>query len=119
VGFTEFLGEFGGLPVVGFPPEPGAAVPPAGRTPADVAWRLDVRNGERPSEPYVFEDVFDPFLAMVDTSRVTALVVGQWADPPHAEHHPARLRQAWPGVDIDLSDHQREGDRGRYVAVGA
>jgi hypothetical protein len=92
VGFTEFLAEFGGSPVVGFPPDPGASVPPAARAAADVAWRIDVRNEKRPAEPFMFEDVFHRFLTTVDTSRVTALVVGLWADPPHTEnHHPARL----------------------------
>ncbi|GAA2413938.1 hypothetical protein GCM10010191_24740 [Actinomadura vinacea] len=65
------LTEFAGLPVQDFTPdtEPDAPLPPAG----EVAWavRSDWGDGG-------FAQLFDRFVAAVDTTRVTALVIGFW-----------------------------------------
>ena len=90
MGFTGSLKEFAGLPVVGFPPAPGAPLPEVGEV-AEAAWRIDVFNDERPSEPFAIDDVFERFLDTVDTERVTALVVGSWAELSQVDGHPARL----------------------------
>jgi hypothetical protein len=68
---TEHLTEFAGLPVEGFTPdtEPDGALPPAG----DVAWAV---RGDWGDEEY--PDLFARFLAAVDTTQVTALVIGFW-----------------------------------------
>ncbi|WP_331768219.1 STM4015 family protein [Embleya sp. NBC_00896] len=93
----DYLEEFGGLPVADLrPPDSeaasavpgdqpeeggyGAPTPPYGIAPGDhpadaVAWRLRHRHWENDPE---LTDLYDYFLANVDTTRVTALVVGAW-----------------------------------------
>lgn len=65
----EHLTAFAGLPVADFTPETGPddPLPPAG----DAAWAV---RGDWGSEPY--PDLFRRFLDTVDTTRVTALVIG-------------------------------------------
>lgn len=57
----------------------------------EVAWRIDVYDRADPREPFAIEEVFERFLDAVDTSRVTALVFGNWARFLSAERHPGRL----------------------------
>ena len=67
----DHLSEFDGLPVVDFAQavEGGEELP----SPASVCWRVATEFGETP-----FDEVFKNFLEKVDTSQVTALVVGYW-----------------------------------------
>ncbi|MEW2356831.1 STM4015 family protein [Spirillospora sp. NPDC029432] len=67
----EHLTEFAGLPVVAFTPDTGPddPLPPAG----EVAWAV---RGDWSDESY--RDVFARFMDAVDTTRVTALVIGFW-----------------------------------------
>ncbi|GAA4072858.1 STM4015 family protein [Actinomadura miaoliensis] len=69
--FDEHLTEFAGLPVVAFTPdtEPDEPLPPAG----EAAWAV---RGDWNDEPY--PRLFERFMAAVDTTRVTALVIGFW-----------------------------------------
>jgi hypothetical protein len=73
----DHLTEFAGLPVMNFTPEtaPDDPLPPAG----DVAWAV---RGDWGDESY--PDLFARFMDAVDTTEVTALVVGFWG---------------WDGVD--------------------
>ncbi|MFI1379395.1 STM4015 family protein [Embleya sp. NPDC020886] len=93
----HYLENFGGLPVADLrPPESeevsavpgkqpeqgtrGAPTPPYGSAPDDhpadaVAWRLRRRHWEDDPE---LTDLYDHFVANVDTTRVTALIVGAW-----------------------------------------
>ncbi|ONI86419.1 hypothetical protein ALI144C_10860 [Actinosynnema sp. ALI-1.44] len=66
----EHLTTFHGLPVVAFPAEQ----PPTG----PVAWRLAIEPWDGDE---TFAELWDRFLTTVDTSAVTALVVGQWGEP--------------------------------------
>ncbi|ALG15277.1 STM4015 family protein [Kibdelosporangium phytohabitans] len=66
----EHLTTFHGLPVVGFPAEQ----PPTG----PVAWRLAIEPWDGDE---TFADLWDKFISTVDTSTVTAIVVGQWGEP--------------------------------------
>ena len=79
--FLEYLDEFAGLPVVAFPPHPEAAMPDVA---GDVAWRIDCYYADDYSnwdeEWFDFQDIWDRFLAAVDTTRVTALTIGMWDD---------------------------------------
>lgn len=102
MGFSRRLAEFGGLRVVDFrvadfrvvdfrvDSAGSAAVSSAAMASTGAAWRLDYQTDDV-GTALTFEDVFEHFLATVDTTRVSALVVGAWAEPPHAESHPARF----------------------------
>lgn len=65
----EHLDTFHGLPVVAFPAEQ----PPTG----PVAWRLAIEPWEQEE---TFEEHWDQFMATVNTSAVTALVIGPWGE---------------------------------------
>jgi hypothetical protein len=71
----EHLAELGGLPAFTFP---GAGDPP-GELPApeSVAWRVSVDSYESEEE---WPSAFERFLAAVDTTRVSAIIVGAWSD---------------------------------------
>lgn len=78
--FEEYLTQFAGLPVVGFPPPDGNPLPEV--EPDAVAWRLSVETGagwdsyngtDWDSE---YEGCFQAFLDRVDTTRVKAIVTG-------------------------------------------
>jgi hypothetical protein len=76
------LTEFAGLPVLRF--DPGTVGSPDLSTvdPAAVAWRVetweeDEESWDLPLSP-AFAAIFQRFLETVDTSRVTALVIGSW-----------------------------------------
>lgn len=73
---VEHLQLLHGLPAFDFP-EPGRG----GELPAadSVAWRLQTDPYGRDTES--FEELWSRFLAEVDTSRVRALIVGQWDEP--------------------------------------
>ncbi|MCF2525682.1 STM4015 family protein [Yinghuangia soli] len=79
--------QFGGLPIVGFPPRgkrtyrdhlsvdaDPEALPAAGA----VAWKLHVLDKYAATEHEQFPDYFARFLDTVDTARVTALSIGTW-----------------------------------------
>jgi hypothetical protein len=68
----------------------------------------------------------DLSLGTLGDEGMAALLAGQPLDHLRTldlSHHyisaamQARVRQAWPGVEIDLSDQQKEGRWGRYIAV--
>nr|WP_042196270.1 STM4015 family protein [Kibdelosporangium sp. MJ126-NF4]CEL22505.1 FIG074102: hypothetical protein [Kibdelosporangium sp. MJ126-NF4]CTQ89361.1 FIG074102: hypothetical protein [Kibdelosporangium sp. MJ126-NF4] len=67
---NEHLTTFHGLKVVAFPAEQPPAEP--------VAWRLSVDPWDGDE---TFAELWDRFMATVDTSTVTALVVGVWGEP--------------------------------------
>ncbi|MEU6038148.1 hypothetical protein ABZ801_22325 [Actinomadura sp. NPDC047616] len=69
--FDEHLTQFAGLPVAEFTPdgEADGTPPPAG----EVAWAVRYDWGD-----HAFPELFERFMAAVDTTRVTALVVGYW-----------------------------------------
>ncbi|MEU8525230.1 hypothetical protein AB0C77_06450 [Streptomyces sp. NPDC048629] len=70
------LQQLSGLPVFDFP-EPGSTVP---LPEADaVAWRISGPT-YRDGDDLDWDQIFDRFLAQVDTKRVRALVVGGWED---------------------------------------
>jgi hypothetical protein len=81
------LTEFAGLPVVEFPAsgtsqerlerlrEQGGDP----RDPASTAWRLRTSAGMHTTSEDSYTDYFARFLAEVDTERLTALVIGEWA----------------------------------------
>jgi hypothetical protein len=76
------LTEFAGLPVLRFEPETVDTLDFAAIDPAGVAWRIagwedEDDDWEKPLSP-TFEGLFQRFLDSVDTSRVTALVIGTW-----------------------------------------
>ncbi|MBC6459038.1 STM4015 family protein [Actinomadura sp. HBU206391] len=66
----EHLTEFAGLPVLDFPTDGTDAVTPPDRP---VAWRIATEF-----EGVDFDEVFQDFLTAVDTTEVTALVIGFW-----------------------------------------
>ncbi|MFI5720920.1 STM4015 family protein [Nocardia sp. NPDC051750] len=77
--YLERLEEFGGLPVFDFPDSPGDAAC-ADTIPADagsVAWRI-AGSGFEVEVPW--PEHFARFCEHVDTTRVRAFVVGNWAD---------------------------------------
>ncbi|MEZ0111368.1 hypothetical protein ABH920_005383 [Catenulispora sp. EB89] len=84
--FVEYLDEFGGLPVVAFAPHPDA---PAPQDEAKSAWRIDCyyddEFGDWDSDWFAFEEIWERFLARADTSKVTALTIGMWAEYLDAE----------------------------------
>jgi hypothetical protein len=71
VSINEHLNGFAGLAVCDH--VPGEDLP---LDPAAAAWRVSTRSGSTP-----FEDVFDDFVRRVDTSRITALVIGYFGVP--------------------------------------
>lgn len=72
---SEHMKEWHGLPVFDFPdPTTEAELPAAG----EVAWRIAVEPYD--SEPETWPAAFARFLAAVDTTRVRALIVGQWGE---------------------------------------
>jgi hypothetical protein len=78
----DHLTEFGGLPVFDFPEhlvEPEHADATSFDHPAveSVAWRVG-RIGWDPVASWA--DLFDRFLELVDTTRISAFVVGSWVD---------------------------------------
>ncbi|MEY9895365.1 hypothetical protein ABIA35_005308 [Catenulispora sp. MAP12-49] len=79
--FVEYLETFGGLPVVAFSPHPEAAIP---EVTGDVALRIDCYydddHGSWADDWFEFEDIWERFLATVDTTRVTALTIGMWSE---------------------------------------
>ncbi|MFG2332913.1 STM4015 family protein [Streptomyces sp. NPDC048604] len=82
------LEELRGLPVFEFP-EPGSTVPLP--EPESVAWRISgptYRDGDEEDWP----EVFDRFLAAVDTRRVRSLVVGGWEDAYETDSAPIVAR---------------------------
>lgn len=70
----KHLEEFAGLPAFDFP-LPGRAAPAPLPGPDAVAWR--VRAGSWTSD-LIWSDAFTAFLETVDSTRVTALIVGHW-----------------------------------------
>lgn len=66
---SEHLSKFDDLPVVDFPRTGDEPLPP----PSSVAWRVGTGFDGTP-----FDEVFAAFLEHVDTSQVTALVIGYW-----------------------------------------
>ncbi|MFI0448590.1 STM4015 family protein [Actinomadura sp. 6N118] len=78
MGVYEHLEEYAGLPVAGFTEEtaPDADLPKAG----EVAWMVRTSFDENP-----FDDVFAAFLERVDTTEVTALIIGYWGASYDAE----------------------------------
>lgn len=83
--FTEYLKEFGGLPVVAFPPDPEKPVP---EVEGPVAWRIDCWHDEFYQKPFEFTEIFERFLKSVDTTRTTALTVGMWDETAEADGSP-------------------------------
>ncbi|WP_019631137.1 STM4015 family protein [Actinomadura atramentaria] len=79
--FNDHLGTYAGLPVAEFSdvhvPDAGSELPPA----AGHAWRVRTDFDGTP-----FEDVWARFLETVETSAVSALIIGYWgfqdAEPP-------------------------------------
>lgn len=72
---VRHLKELHGLPAFDFPePDGGTELPGADA----VAWRFSVDPYD--GSPDDFADVWDRFLTTVDTSRVRALIFGQWGE---------------------------------------
>lgn len=72
---STHLQEFHGLPIVEFPGDAAEVALPAADA---VAWRIAVDPyGDSPEE---WLAAFARFLAAVDTTRVRALVIGQWGE---------------------------------------
>ncbi|MEU5882180.1 STM4015 family protein [Spirillospora sp. NPDC047279] len=71
MGVYEHLVEYGGLRVESFNEETGPEtdLPAAG----EVAWAVRTGFDEKP-----FDEIFAAFLERVDTTQVTALVIGYW-----------------------------------------
>lgn len=67
---VDHLEEFHGLPAFTFPLDDAPTRLPE---PDAVAWRITVGRGE-----VMFEDAFAKFCAVVDTTRVRALIIGDW-----------------------------------------
>ncbi|MFF3749247.1 STM4015 family protein [Streptomyces sp. NPDC002018] len=71
---SSHLQELNGLPAFDFPAATAKAELPA---PGSVAWRISVDSYEAEEE---WEEAFARFLAAVDTTQVTTLIVGSWSD---------------------------------------
>ncbi|MFG2817992.1 STM4015 family protein [Kitasatospora sp. NPDC048365] len=69
---NEHIEEFHGLPVHDFLAAAEGAAPP---DPAAVAWRIGLEY----DSPHSFAEAWQRFLDTVDTARVTAVVIGNWA----------------------------------------
>ncbi|MFE3739224.1 STM4015 family protein [Streptomyces sp. NPDC059134] len=87
MGFYDRLEELYGLPALTFPAQGSSAALPA---PDAVAWRITGQpdavawrfsEGEPLPEEECWDEVFDRFCTEVDTTRVRALIVGNWGDP--------------------------------------
>ncbi|UGT62735.1 STM4015 family protein [Nocardia asteroides] len=72
---SEHLTEWHGLPVFDFPDAKSTTELPAA---AEVAWRIAVEPYD--DDPEKWPAAFARFLAAVDTTEVTALIVGQWGE---------------------------------------
>jgi len=69
----DYVESFGGLPVFDFTPETGTTgLPEAAR----AAWRVRLDDFIEDFAP--FQELFSRFLEAVDTTFVTALIVGNW-----------------------------------------
>jgi hypothetical protein len=77
----DHLTEFAGLPVRCFEPDLVDTGEDAAVDPAAVAWRIEAEDDDDawnlPLSP-AFAETFQQFLDTVDTTRVTALVIGSW-----------------------------------------
>lgn len=72
--FEERKTEFAGLPVLQFPDDPEAPLP---GTVDQVAWLVGIDDlYHHEAKITNFDELFDLFLRRVDTTRVTALVIG-------------------------------------------
>ncbi|GAA2730451.1 STM4015 family protein [Actinocorallia aurantiaca] len=69
----EYVESFAGLPVFDFTPETGADGLPGA---AEAAWRVRLDDFIEDFAP--FQELFSRFLEAVDTTSVTALIVGNW-----------------------------------------
>ncbi|MDI2131549.1 STM4015 family protein [Yinghuangia seranimata] len=123
------LESFGGLPVAAFAPhgepqydwyiDPADVRPETGLPPADkAAWRLRTLNDDYATDPEDYPSLYARFVDTVDTTKVTALVIGGWgpsyeeasADVPlglltaDAQRFPA-LRHLFVG---DISQEEEE-----------
>src|SRR5437764_1491283 len=76
MGVYEHISTFHGLPVAQFE----GSTQPAG----PVAWRVAVDSYD-PAEPFV--EAWQRFLATVDTSSVTAVVIGPWGEVYEEENN--------------------------------
>lgn len=123
--FVEYLADFGGLPVVAFPPHPEAAKPQVAGA-GDVAWRIDCYYCDDYSswdeEWFEFQDIWERFLAAVDTTRVTALTIGMWSEYMGDEGYPvaellARSADRLPALRaLFIGDIFEGGDGGSDTA---
>lgn len=93
----EHFSEYAGLPVQAFGPDSAAGdgPPPAAES---VAWRVGTEFDEAP-----FAEVFERFLDTVDTTRVTALLVGYWSmsydqEAPHPVASLVAAADRFPGL---------------------
>ncbi|GAA2584480.1 STM4015 family protein [Actinomadura fulvescens] len=102
--FDEHLSEFDGLPVFTFDWDTEGELPDA----AEVAWAVRGDWGEP-----AFPEVFERFVASVDTTKVTSLVIGFWGyeEPAaakalitHARRFPS-LRALFLGDILDEEYH--------------
>ncbi|MEU8136905.1 STM4015 family protein [Streptodolium elevatio] len=93
--FEEHAADFAGLPVVDVTVDHRHNIElPAVADPGAVAWRIRVVEGYEFGDPVAeFGKLLEHFLGTVDSSRVTALVVGDWADhySEDTESHPVPL----------------------------
>lgn len=86
MGVYEHLESYAGLPVTSF--TEGEGFPPAGST----AWMVRTYF-----EAASFQEVFEEFLDKIDTTRVTALIIGYWGasyDSNYTEPVPALVEAA-------------------------
>ena len=70
------LSAFHGLPVFHFGFADPAEVPELPADPAGHAWRVGIEDWDHPNG----HDIFELFLATVDTKRVRALTLGSWVE---------------------------------------
>lgn len=78
--FDTHITEFAGLPILEFPADRRAPLPEGADRDGPQAWRLDCEAGSDQPSSMMFDELLGAFLARVDTSRVAALVIGQWGD---------------------------------------
>lgn len=130
----DHLTEFAGLPVFSFEPDTVDAPDPASIDPMAVAWRIgtwedDDDAWEERLSP-AFAQLFQRFLDTVDTSRVTALVIGTWG---YAAMNEAPIEQLVAAADRlpalrslflgDITQEEceiswiKQGDVGRLLAA--
>lgn len=128
----ELLAAFAGLPVRDFTFTRRKDAKKAG-IPADVeawAWRVGVEDTHGPVR---FGEVFEAFLESVDTTRIKALILGNWCDDGDPDLSPeltsyllAEQAARFPGLEAlfvgDMSQEMAEvswighGDPGRLLA---